>query len=284
MKKLLLFLLCIIPTVGYANDDVIDLHVSKNTIELGDVFDMQLSVTFDSRTEIPSITIPWIENFNIFSTSQWETVRQVNDDFERTWKLSLKLEPKSSWDFTLWPVVISIDGQQYTSSEERVIVSGIKTILADESKEAEKDSIEGIKKPPFQIPYFMMFLGVLLGLFYFFMYRYFASRKKKIKKQQIVQPAQEISHKALLKKLKKSIPDIDDAVFFSELHRIIRDYVRIHFSFPTAQKSTLKEITPYIKNTELLRVFMDSYTREFDGKKTTTPKKESIVEAYIQIL
>lgn len=283
MKKILICILLFFPFSVFAENSV-NLLLSQSQVELGEVFELQLSVTFDSTAEIPAVTIPGIEKFNVFSSSQWETLRQVNDDFERTWKLTLALEPKSTGEFTLGPVVISIDGEQYSSEEKILTVGTMQTELSEDTSENTPwESLpEGIKKTPFQIPYFTILLLVFIGVFYFLIHRFLLSQKS----QQIPEPQkiqETLSYPSLLKELKSQIPTLSDKDFFSQLHHIVRLYIQNQEKYSYAMKATLAEITPHIKNSDMLRIFTDSYMKEFSGKKISQKEKETLVDSYIKL-
>jgi len=285
MKRyLILVLYLLLPVYTYAQAEV-NLNVSDTQVELWEVFEIQLSLNFDSSISIPGVSIPGIEDFEIFSQTQWESVRQVNDQFERTSKLVLQLRGLSAGEFTLWPVSITVDGEQYNSESHTILVWPKDSLSEDITNTWSKaQGIHGLKKPQFQIPYFLLFCIGLILVFYLLIHKVISTKK--------IQPVEDIpqdthqrSYISELEKLQTDIENISQSEFFMRLHEIVRNYIGDTYNITFPEKYTFQELKPHIKNnTELTKAFYDSYIHEFNGKNTTLAKKRKMVQDYIDIL
>jgi len=283
MKKIiLLFLFFLLPAYGNASTGV-TLHVSNTQPGLWEVFEVQLSLSMDSTASLPGISMPGIEMFDIFSQTQWESVRQVQDQFERTSKLILQLRPTTVGDFTIGPVVVVLDGQQYNSESFAVTVWGRESLIQTGTWVSEQ-TIHGLKPPHFQVPYFLLFCLALIAIFYFLIHNVISTKKTQVTSVKDSEK-QENTYIPDLKKLSKQIEDISKDEFFQRLHSIIRRYIGNVYDVPFSEKYTFQEMKPYIaKDTELTTLFYNSYIHEFNEKNTTTTTKRKIIQDYIDIL
>ena len=104
MKYRILFFLLVFgmfPSVFAENS--ISLSSESSQVSLGEKFEVQVQIqTQDSQ--IVDITIPGIENFDIFSTQQSQQVQIYNEQVRNQFTLILQLQPKADGNFSLGPI------------------------------------------------------------------------------------------------------------------------------------------------------------------------------------
>ena len=108
MKKILLILafLCL-PFYVYWNEDI-DIETSSRLVEFWDTFDVTITLTdLNIQQSGGQLSLPGIENFDVFSQSMESQVQSVNSETQSVTKLVISLQARNVWEYTLWPVKIT---------------------------------------------------------------------------------------------------------------------------------------------------------------------------------
>ena len=270
------------PVYVYAQNDV-SLQVSQTEVSVDESFNVVLQLRFDEASQIPDISIPGMEYFSIFSQSQSEQIRQIQDTFERVWTLTLNVSPKEIGNFQIGPVTISIDDVLYTSPSYNIEVVS-ETLLQNSA--FEEDWLKPFQAPIFPKRIILVVLVLFTILFYMSIYGLFFSPKntpvQSWKKQ--IDKHDETTLKETLQNLQKNIASLSDEEFFEKLHALIRTYISETYNAPNAHSATYKELEPYIADADVQSAFHNSYIHEFNGKKTLDTTKEKIIQKYLDIL
>jgi hypothetical protein len=108
-KTYLLLLLFIAPLSSFANEQI-DIESSAINIEMWETFTITISLS-NLRIEESKgkLSLPWIENFNIFSQGTSNIFQDINGETQSVTQLVIDLQAKQAWEFAIWPVEIIWD-------------------------------------------------------------------------------------------------------------------------------------------------------------------------------
>ena len=113
----------------------INLSLGNNQTVWNWLINVNLQIKDDTWWQIIVKNIKWIENFNIVWQSQsqssstsivsinWKTQQKTIT----TYNITLSLKPKNSWEFTLWPTIVSINNKIYKSNSIKINTKNIQT-------------------------------------------------------------------------------------------------------------------------------------------------------------
>lgn len=107
MKYLYIILLTLLfPLFSYANSQI-DIEVDENNIELWDTITITISLSdINLQQTNAEISLPWVENFDVFSQSVSNSFQNINGVSQSLTQLILQLTAKNTWEFELGPVEI----------------------------------------------------------------------------------------------------------------------------------------------------------------------------------
>ena len=128
-KKLFFsFLVCVFLFVfAFADNLQIDSSVSQTTVALNETFQLTISLTTDSKT-LPNFSIPQLNDFNIYSTSQSKNISIINGKVKNTVYYVYTLSPKKMGEFYIPPFILDYQGQRYETKEIKITVEKAKTV------------------------------------------------------------------------------------------------------------------------------------------------------------
>lgn len=117
MKKIIVFLciqLSFISQIFAAN---LDFSSNKNTYSLWEEIILEINIENDSKENITIESIEWLENFHQSGQARNSQTSIINWKINSREVLQLTLYPKNSWNFTLWPVNISLNNSEELQSD-----------------------------------------------------------------------------------------------------------------------------------------------------------------------
>ncbi|WP_413853673.1 BatD family protein [Candidatus Ruminimicrobium bovinum] len=129
LKKLFFScLVCIFIFVfAFADNLQMDSSVSKTTVALNETFQLTVSFTTDSKS-LPDFTIPQLNDFNIYSTSQSKNISIINGKVKNTVYYVYTLSPKKMGEFYIPPFTLNYQGERYETKEIKITVEKAKTV------------------------------------------------------------------------------------------------------------------------------------------------------------
>jgi len=129
LKKLIFsIIVCFIISVFLFADNLqIDSSVSKTTVALNETFQLTISLTTDSKT-LPNFTIPQLNDFNIYSTSQSKNISIINGKVKNTIYYVYTLSPKKMGEYYIPSFILDYQGQKYETKEIKITVEKAKTV------------------------------------------------------------------------------------------------------------------------------------------------------------
>lgn len=292
MKHYIIFLLLLILPLTAFSQGSINLTTTNQNPDLWETFEVEVQLEFDSLTPISDITIPGIEQFDVFSTMQQESTQILWDQVQKTTSIFLQLTPKTLGNYTIWPVSGSFSGELMTSNtlvisvwETQVVPSVTPGLEQEIIAETDDGELEWLREPDMTHIYVVMFL-VIFGIIFFYILQKFLSGNQQgiveIIPEKIIE---EIPYKQQIEQLSKDSQNYNKSEFYERLHGVVRQYLSKTLSIKNVDTLTLAEIKPYLKNnTELLNTFSKSYQTEFNEQEDTDWERQQIISEYIKIL
>jgi len=98
------------------------ISVSKNPVDANSDFELIIKIQWESR-EFWFINFTWIDDFDIVSKRQSSSVRIINWKIASSLSLFLKLSPRKSWEFILWPILITDWENQFKTNLIKVKIT-----------------------------------------------------------------------------------------------------------------------------------------------------------------
>lgn len=289
MKKIFFILLLLIPAFAYAQATVELTWPSQ--VALWQPFDVQATLTGnDSAIDISNIDIKWKENFELRGTSTQTSFQSINGKSKTQVQYTLSFVAKKEGSFTLWPVQIF--------SWTWVIKSGVLNINVWQnfasitpSNEDLPHDIFGVERPSFPYGWVWLIILVLVFLiaFYFFLSRYLFQEKIIQKKEEPVQPKEdlEIQYIREFQVLASWISNLDKNTFYWAFNETIRRYFE-EKGLSDALTLTYDEIeTNHFFRKYLLDfagLFARSYREEFTDVADGAQDRQKIILEVIEIL
>jgi BatD DUF11 like domain len=283
MKKYLLVLmfLFLFYSVVFAGNQVL-LQTDTDTAAPGESIEVILQVQADD-TQIQDVTIPGIENFEVFSTSESRQVQMYNTQVRHILTLTLDIRGKQEGIYTLWPVLYGTGSQQLSSE---VLTLDIKKSTSQKpTLEKQKlddslfrDELRPVKSSVLYWIFALVWVFLFLWFFYFLSQKYFSEKLGTIV---TIPEKKEISMKQKLLNYSKNYASLDDQHFFSGLNLLLREYfaslwVSSAYEKTYAEISLEKNIPESVKKS-----FQVSYFAEFENQELSHRSRESIFEEII---
>ena len=263
-----------------------ELNISSNVsdVEIWESFDIIIDAYPESK-KVTLNTIEWIENFTFLGQSESQRYVNINGDTQSQRQLYITLIGKQEWVFTIWPVDATIWWVTLISNTIEVEVSTEQQTISPASDETwdildifdTSDRKLGFNYLPFLIAWFFIVFFILIKKF-----------MKKPKSETVSVPQPEVSQNSRLiselKSLKRKSSKLEKSDFYSQFNTIMREF----FSFlwyKNTEKMTLREISKlWIENKNILSIFENSYTKEFDDKKDILEQRKKMIDDFIQEL
>ena len=159
--------------------------------------------------------------------------------------------------------------------------------LPDEKEEviSELHDIDDKVDSSLILKWYPVFIVLFLFLFYFMASKVFNTSEvvSEIETEIIKEDIWELSI-TKLRKLKRQVEKKEKSEFYAESNAIIRDFLESLWHKNT-QQMTLKEIKKLkIENKNLLELFSQGYTREFDDREDTTEERKILIDSFIKEL
>ncbi len=293
-----LLLILFLPLAVLASESI-DMNISTSQLTLWDSLKLDILVDMsDISQESIQMDVIGIEDFLIFSQSQWYNYESINGEVKSMAQYTLDLRPQNVWEFSLGPVkILTASWEIIDDKVVDVIVSDIistqeqtdlsfpdeKTTASSENLEEnpeEKISIKWLREIPF--PWWGL-LGILvLFLCLFYIVLSLAFQKWKVEKIHTSQwdniPSQKQKMKQYFAKLGEQSQDLDSQAFFKKYNIWIRELLMIEW-IPSAHKATLQELQKIhsLQDNTLMKIFVKSYKHEYSWKKVSVTTREKYI-------
>lgn len=284
-KILFFFLILLFPFFCFAESSI-TLSMSSSQVELWE--DVMLDVIITSTgSQIGDITIPGIEDFDIFSTSQSQRFQNINGEMQNEFLIQLQLTAKNLWEFQLWPVETQVWDETISSNTltiqvwEQILSPSLPSVQTTPSspqenvQDATGETLEfrdELRTPEktfsmfAKIFFFLLWLWVFVFLFFWVLRRYFSSENTQEESEMSLQKT---DFRTLIEKYFSETRDAETHTFFRGLNLILRAYLEEHF-IPWAKEKTLQELQKTEKiPKEFLKVFEESYIGEYNDREET---------------
>ncbi len=283
MKKIVLFCFLFIFSVSQVFSASVSLESEVSTIELWQTFDVYIDVQRDDTESVEIDTIWWIENFSILWQSQQERYVNINGEVQTETKLLFTLQPKQSGDFDLWPVSATSSWVTFSSNTVDIQVVSENTIAPQTEVPESVDILDIFEESEnnISLKWYPLFILVFFILFYVLVAKFM----KKDNVLKVEEPPLVVNKNDIfisrLRKLKTNAWKQEKAKFYSAYNEIIREFLASNW-YTNAEKMTLKEIKILdISNAQLLSIFEESYTREFDTRTDTIDDRKKLIDSFI---
>lgn len=279
MRKILLyitiFLYC--TTCVFASGSI-GVSVNQEQISFWDSLDIEVRIEFNDAQWPEDITISGIENFNVFSSMQQESMQVYGQDIQRTQTIFLQVEPKSEGVFQIWPVIWTFSWETVSSNTVEVTVGDL-VIL-----ETERDQIQGLRQLSKNIFIFIVISVLMLCIFYYSIYTILFPKKKQIQKTH-KKTEESPSYIDQLTVLWKHSITMTKQEFYEELHSIVRLYIQNTYNVPDVDSLTLRELQPFLKqDKKIMWIFSESYMMEFNNDEDTVEQRRKFITEYKKLL
>lgn len=284
-KILFFFLILLFPFFCFAESSI-TLSMSSSQVELWE--DVMLDVIITSTgSQIGDITIPGIEDFDIFSTSQSQRFQNINGEMQNEFLIQLQLTAKNLWEFQLWPVETQVWDETISSNTltiqvwEQILSPSLPSVQTTPSSPQEnvqdatgetlefRDELRAPEKTFSmfaKIFFFLLWLWVFVFLFFWVLRKYFSSENTQEESEMSLQKT---DFRTLIEKYFSETRDAETHTFFRGLNLILRAYLEEHF-IPWAKEKTLQELQKTEKiPKEFLKVFEESYIGEYNDREET---------------
>ena len=307
MKNIILGILCFVSLISwvFANSQI-DLQVSERNLEVGQRFILSVELK-DIVIEWSSgeISIPWIENFEIFSQNTSTRAQNINGVTQSITQFQLALSPKYVWNYEIWPVSIGDDESLKDNEKIVVIVSNSVQSSPTQSSVNQKSWGTGtvdtqavlenmsqwklwkLREVPFPLLGHIFILIFFIGAFYFLLRYILNSDKKPVQKIQVPQTAenQNETYKKYFEKLSQKIWKIPSEIFFQQFNIGIRK-IFLDIGLDKAQTLTLNEIMKQKKDIspEILQLFVKSYKHEYSKANISAVTQKKYIENILSAL
>lgn len=135
---------------GVALADEIELtaSVDKNVVSLDDQLQLQVTVS-GSVGSLPSIKLPALTDFNVYSAGSSQNVSFVNGQVSSSVTYTYVLAPKSMGKFTIPALVLNYKGKAYSTSPIQIEVAKQTSKSSDTAKERAAEPREHGKRDVF---------------------------------------------------------------------------------------------------------------------------------------
>jgi hypothetical protein len=154
------------------------ISLNRNDINISDYFTLQIEVQMDDWKNLEIAEIKWLEQFELVSRTQSQSsstsISVVNWKAETVSRfvsiISLVLQPKSEWEFILWPVIIAWEDETQETNSLIISVSWENNWIQNSAGEDQNIVIwssetENMKELPNKYTIYFLTIWLLIILF-----------------------------------------------------------------------------------------------------------------------
>lgn len=295
----------IIPIYAFANSQI-DIETSDTNIELGDSITITVSLNdINLQQSNAEISLPWVENFDVFSQSVSNSFQNINGVTQNLTQLIIQLTAKNTWDFELGPVEILWD--EILRDNEKINISVRSWWVASPSSLAPVDiqntqeieqnltkdvlwwweeDLRGLREMKFPVWAHGAFLVFFIGAFYLLLSYVLKSDKSETTQETpISQSDKTDQYKIYFKNLSEEIWDLSSEDFFHlynvGLRKIFWDlWVNNHFTATLMELTKNSDITGDLK----FELFKKSYKHEYSWVSVSQLTQKKYIDDILSLL
>ena len=275
----------------WANDEV-GVSVSSKQVQVWE--SILVDIVFDpgvSQWEI-ELSIPWIEEFTVFSQSQQQRVQSINGNTATVFQYTLQIRPQQEGIFVLWPVQIDLWNKQLRDDEElRIQVwNSIQNIPEEtapsEEVLTEKPKLQPVRWYEMSSLFILWLIALFFIVFFILLKKYLETRKPNIAQEQSIVPLTQIERlQKYFQKLEKHPGEWES----QELYRKVNLWLREIFHMDTPKLTWAETLFELRHNKKILGhwlfpVFEKTYFWEFWWHEFDAQKFSNEIQSIIQYL
>ena len=283
MRILVLFFTLFFTFTNWVFGASIELSLDATQVQVWESFDLIIDVYPDDWEQVNIETILWIEDFTLLGQSSSQRYVSINGETQSQNQLYLTLIAENQWDFTIWPASATGSWSMIQSNAVEIKVWNDTIASPADSWWDILDIFEASdRKLTFN------YLPFLIAWFFIIFFILIKKLMNKPEPETIPTPESEISENdrliSQLKSLKRKSSKVEKTDFYSEFNSIMREFFTLLW-YKNTEKKTLREISKlWIENKNILSIFKESYTKEFDYKKDTLEQRKKMIDDFIQEL
>lgn len=309
MKYLYTFILLffLIPVSVFANSQI-DIESSAKDIVMGQDFTITITLTdLEVDADQAQISIPGIENFNIFSQSNATSFQNINGQTQNIRQFTLGLTPKQIWEFALGPVEIIWDTvlrdneklniQVWTDS---IFAPNQNNSLQNDIQEEEStnqwdslvrevdESIRPIREVKFPLWGHIAIIIFFIWSFYLLL-SYVFQKEAWTQKQSISNSSSDEDknkkYKQYFQSLAWEIWSLKSEDFFHQYNQWLR-IILADYSGTDTKTATLSELSKKasLSKLEEFQIFQKSYAYEYSWVDTTSQLQQQYIDDILWLL
>jgi len=302
MKYIFLIVLWVlfVPQYLFANSQI-DIETSQKDVKVWESFVITISLNdFDSQWNQLQISLPWIEEFNIFSQSSEQRFQSINGETQSVTQYKLSLTPKQPWNYELWPV--QIIWEDTMRDNEKINIQVLSDIAVNNLNEDSPDTdilwgelleelewwITWIREV--KLPLWAHVSIVLFFIIAFYLLLSYVLKDKKKNKQEESHERTESSdtselHKRYFQSLSSEIGSLSSEEFFHNYNEWMR-WIFSDILWKKIKSETLTQLEEniaQIPNT-YFTLFQKSYKHEYSVKDVSSQTQKKYIDDILWLL
>ena len=289
MKIIATFFVLFFTIINWVLGANIELSSDATQVQIWESFDIVIDVYPEEWEEVSIDTITWIEDFRFLGQSRSQRFVNINGDTQSQTQLYLTLIAQKQWVFTLWPVIAIASGNELSSNTieiEVIDMNSVGNTQNIDASEVSSDILDIFDTSDRKISF--NYLPFIIAWFFIVFFILIKKLMKKPKPETVSVPEPEISQNdrliSELKSLKRKSSKLEKTDFYSDFNNIMREFFALLW-YKNTEKMTLREISKlWIENKNILSIFKESYTKEFDDKKDMLEQRKKMIDDFIQEL
>jgi uncharacterized membrane protein len=281
-----------------ASAENLDVSISNQSAIIWEIFEINIELS-DVQIGAGNINfnIPGIENFDIFSQSQWSVNQIINGEVNSASTFTLSLMPKIPGEYNIWPISYKINGEEFT--DEKIFSIEILSLIPKTSVPLDEpwvihkntQDIHPLRATTFPIIPLILVIVWFLGIFYILLMYVRKQNNPSQVPQHILVEVWEVKkdYKISLEEYFTKLFHRQETIHTQEFYRYYNAGLReilMHEWFPHAQKSTLKELD---KNKKLhtcfaYKIMQETYFKEFKDSEKNLWEQEWYIKNILSYL
>ena len=230
MKKKLIYIVCLIGLIGFAQENPVSMETDTTTIKIGEQIQLKIGVNETNNVIFPKLALDSLGKVEVVESLPIDTLK---NSLEKKYLLT----SFDSGQYVLPKQLVLINNKQfYTDS----LLVNVATVKVDTLKQ-KMFPIKSIKKEPKTFDdykYLLWWLIPILVLLAVILYVIFRKKEKKAAPKVYVAPIKEALQR--LKELdeKQLVQQNKIKIYYSELTDIVRTYIEKDIKIPALESTT----------------------------------------------
>ncbi len=275
--------------------EILWVSLTPEEVTLWETFTLNIQLDVTDMNQDVIVDIPWIENFHIFSQSQWYSYTNINGEQQNISEYEIVLEPQATGIFSLWPVRLNFED---TILQDDTIFSVAVTdsttpidIQEDVSSRphAWEESLRGLRFTSFPL----VAILIALGLFVFGMYLVVSQilfPKNTMTEAPNPQHDTRPTSVDMLHQYFTSLKDQADTLSSQDFFRAYNTWLKKIWTtewyrhFPTQTLTQMQQDTELVQHPLFSPTFENSYLYEFSTEDTSLETRKKYVSLILDYL